>query len=84
MTILLVIPFLVCNIPLPAFLVWITYKQLYKDVEKGKKKLRGFEPLEWFEYVTKGGPIHPMGMFAKESDKVKFPAPPPKPFATKK
>lgn len=36
-------------------------------------KLRGSEPLEWFEYVARGGAIHPLSLLTHEGAPVQMP-----------
>ena len=43
------------------------------DVKSGRFRLRGDEPLEWFQYVAKGGPVMPMSMLTTEGAPVEIP-----------
>jgi len=43
--------------------MWMTYEQTEECNVQGQ--LRGQEPLKWFKYITKNGPVHPLSILAK-------------------
>jgi 8-oxo-dGTP pyrophosphatase MutT (NUDIX family) len=51
---------------------WISWKKFEKAALSGKKKLRGSEPLEWFDYVHRGCRILPLDAIASEGAAIAF------------
>jgi 8-oxo-dGTP pyrophosphatase MutT (NUDIX family) len=52
--------------------VWISFEEFQNKVKSGEMKLRGGEPMEWFDYVHRGGTIFPITILTTERDPVKF------------
>eukprot|EP01080_Neovahlkampfia_damariscottae_P008522 gene8522-346_t len=46
--------------------VWISYDELMDDLKSRKKKLRGNEPIKWFNYLEKGGKIHDLSLMSSD------------------
>lgn len=49
---------------------WVSLQEL-ELLDKTKPYLRGYELLEWGQYLENGGAIFPMGMFSQEGAQMK-------------
>eukprot|EP01091_Cochliopodium_minus_P004928 TRINITY_DN14835_c0_g1_i1.p1 TRINITY_DN14835_c0_g1~~TRINITY_DN14835_c0_g1_i1.p1 ORF type:complete len:160 (-),score=47.58 TRINITY_DN14835_c0_g1_i1:54-533(-) len=48
---------------------WISYENMMKDVKEKKKRLRGFEPVHFFDLVNKGNfQMAPLSIFTLEGE----------------
>jgi len=49
---------------------WITWDELETALAEKKMHLRGKEPIQWFQYLEKGGTIHSIDLLTREEDPV--------------